>query len=120
MVTCKYEDMETKCIAVKVSKALWKSISVAAMEGDKTLAEVVVPVLEKEFSEERLDMKRRADGLRKKVDEVFAKPTKPVSAPTEPIPEEYPKEGLKEGYGWCLACKVKQVKLPNILCERCK
>ena len=27
---------------------------------------------------------------------------------------------LKEGYGWCMACKVKQVKLPNILCKECE
>ena len=26
---------------------------------------------------------------------------------------------LREGYGWCCACKVKQVKLPGMLCPSC-
>lgn len=26
---------------------------------------------------------------------------------------------LKDGYGWCKACGVEQVKLPNLLCRKC-
>lgn len=51
MVRCKHVDMETKNLAVKVSMDLWRAITIVATNGNKTLAEVVVPVLQREFGE---------------------------------------------------------------------
>lgn len=78
MVTYNHAHMDTKCIAIKVGKPLWKAITTAAMEEDKSLAEVVVPVLEKAFG-----------GLvaPKVKAEVKVAPA-PVSVPAKPTPEE--------------------------------
>ncbi len=74
--------MDTKCIAVKVGKPLWKAITIAAMEAETSVQSLVGGVLEREFSEERVDLKRRADGLRKKLDEAVK--VAPVAVPEAP------------------------------------
>lgn len=49
-------------------------------------------------------------------------PVSPVSVARKVAVEESRKAsdmGLKEGYGWCMGCKVEQVKLPGVLCKEC-
>ena len=68
-----------------------------------------------------VDTRGRAPGERalRAVEADAPKPVQ-VSNPALPTISEELKSDLKSGYGWCLACKVKQVKLPGILCPDCK
>lgn len=35
-------------------------------------------------------------------------------------PKRIPDTVLKEGFGWCKGCGVGQVKLPGMLCDKCR
>ena len=61
-----------------------------------------------------VDTRGRAPGERARR-AVEADAPKPVQVSNPALPTT-----LKEGFGWCLACKVNQVKLPGILCPDCK
>lgn len=106
---------DTIQVHLKVPRGLWMELRKDAMMRGRSAQGHV------------LEMFRVAYGVASKVPSVERKePVKAsrvkevVSVPsvTESAPE--PKSELKEGYGWCLACKARPVKLPNILCERCK
>ena len=107
-------------VRVKMSSELHRKFRRWAFDNSTTMQSALVGAAEsmcngKDHKREvvEVDTRGRAPGERA-LRAVEADAPKPVQVSNPALPTT-----LKEGYGWCLACKVKQVKLPSILCPSC-
>jgi len=104
----------------EVSEEVWGRVKVASMLACKSIGEMIEPVLDKAFPG-GLRAGGTDGGAQRGGSIPHSKTVKTtlnvVSESKNPAPS--PQGELKEGYGWCLACKVKQVKLPGMLCASC-
>jgi len=105
----------------EVSEEVWGRVKVASMLACKSIGEMIEPVLDRAFPSGL-----RSGGTDGDAQRGGSIPhSKTVKTTLDVVsesrnPAHSPHGELKEGYGWCLACKVKQVKLPGILCPDCK
>jgi len=107
-------------VQITVDEQVWRRARIASFGMGKTLGDFVemairdlLHVVDKREVVE-VDTRGRAPGERARR-AVEADAPKPVQVSNPALPTT-----LKEGFGWCLACKVNQVKLPGILCQDCK
>ena len=108
-------------VRVKMSSELHRKFRRWAFDNSTTMQSALMGAAEsmcngKEYKREvvEVDTRGRAPGERA-LRAVEADAPKPVQVSNPALPTT-----LKDGHGWCLACKVKQVKLPGILCPDCK
>ena len=100
----------------EVSEEVWGRVKVASMLACKSIGEMLEPVLSEAFPKNGpVDLKMGKVVLSPEPKAFVVKGTGVGDA----MKVEKPVEPLKEGHGWCLGCKTRQVKLPGLLCKEC-